>query len=187
LKAMPGSIDFGGRPKKLASRDSDLRDDCCCVENNPKTKWFLAFAFVMVMLLQISTLSFIIVTSHHVKVLESEERKFIHSGFFPKIMHALEVAHSDKHFGPLKQIFGGVGNLVSSWFSPSKRTARVLGHAERLRRDLHESGDFGSGLHEDARCVFNYTAFISEIDSLYNIIERIDSGDEADSVFNDDN
>jgi len=184
---MPESVDFGCRPKKLASRESDLRDECCCVENSPKMRWFLAFAFVMVMLLQISTLSFIIVTSHQVKVLESEERKFIHSGFFPKIMHALEVAHSDKHFGPLKQIFGGVGNLVSSWFTPSRKTARVLNHAERLRRDLHESGDFGSGLHEDTRCVFNYTAFASEIDSLYAIIDQIDSEGEASSVFSDDN
>jgi hypothetical protein len=114
-----------------------------------------------------------VVTTHQVKEIESNERKFIHSGFFPKIMQALDTAHTEQHYGPLKKIFSGIGDAVSNWFSPEVKAVQYsVGRHKRDFGDEHRDRD-----KRDTKCVFDPRVSDEQIDSAITMILEIFSDD----------
>jgi len=62
--------------------------------------------------------------------LASQEREFITSGFFPKLMDAMRKSFEEQHHGPLHNILGAIGDGVSSLFGFGSSNPKAIPHLE---------------------------------------------------------
>jgi len=62
--------------------------------------------------------------------LASQEREFITSGFFPKLMDAMRRSFEEQHHGPLHNILGAIGDGVSSLFGFGSSNPKAIPHLE---------------------------------------------------------
>jgi len=127
----------------------------------------LYFCVLLILSLVAADMGVGIVMRSNIVQLNEEGRKMITSGFFPKIMHALNVAHEDQHHAPLHNILGGVGDVITSWFSSPKQAKIKQLHSNDVRTYLRERRDT-SGRHspDECSCVFDIDKFESWLDSV---------------------
>jgi hypothetical protein len=82
----------------------------------------IVLLLIVILGIQITDIAYSNVQRSALYELASQEREFITSGFFPRLMDALRKSFEEQHHGPLHNILGAIGDGIQSLFGSSDTT-----------------------------------------------------------------